>query len=96
MVGSKRRALAHTAVKILYCGLCATDIGGLSGKYGAFSASDPTVCGHEIVGEVVKAGSKVTEVKVGDIVGVGYQSDSCRACEWCDNRRSDGCVTASS
>ena len=34
--------------------------------------------GHEIVGTVVKAGSKVEGgIKVGDLVGVGAQSDSC-------------------
>jgi alcohol dehydrogenase (NADP+) len=31
----------------------------------------PIVVGHEIVGTVVRVGSKVTEFRVGDIVGVG-------------------------
>ena len=31
----------------------------------------PVVTGHELLGEVVRVGSKVTHVKVGDIAGVG-------------------------
>lgn len=38
----------------------------------------PTCVGHEIVGKVVRAGSKVEGgLKVGDRVGVGAQSDAC-------------------
>lgn len=40
----------------------------------------PVVTGHEIVGVAVKVGSKVDHVKVGDIVGVGAQCDSCGEC----------------
>ena len=40
----------------------------------------PVVTGHEIVGVAVKVGSKVSHVKVGDIVGVGAQCDSCGEC----------------
>lgn len=44
----------------------------------------PQVVGHEIVGEVIRVGSKVKNLKVGDIAGVGAQCDSCQACQWCD------------
>ena len=40
----------------------------------------PVVTGHEIVGVAVKVGSQVSHVKVGDIVGVGAQCDSCGEC----------------
>lgn len=42
----------------------------------------PMVVGHEIVGKVVKAGSKASH-KEGDLVGIGAQCDSCMECEWC-------------
>ena len=47
----------------------------------------PVCVGHEIVGTVVRVGSQVKDIKVGDTVGVGAQSDSCRGrkgpCEEC-------------
>ena len=51
------------------------------------------ICGHELVGEVIKAGPQVENgIKVGDIVGVGAQSDSCRECEWCQNGNENQCA----
>jgi len=45
----------------------------------------PQVVGHEIVGEVIRVGEKVDKsIKVGDIVGVGAQCDSCQDCHYCD------------
>lgn len=49
------------------------------------------VVGHEIVGEVVRVGSEVTHVKVGDIAGVGAQNDSCLKCSQCKNDREPYC-----
>lgn len=49
------------------------------------SSMYPQVVGHEIVGEVLRVGDKVEKsIKVGDIVGVGAQCDSCQDCEYCD------------
>jgi D-arabinose 1-dehydrogenase-like Zn-dependent alcohol dehydrogenase len=46
----------------------------------------PQVVGHEIVGEVVRVGPKVEGgIKVGDIVGVGAQCDSCLNCHSCQS-----------
>lgn len=39
----------------------------------------PQVVGHEIVGHVVRVGSKAEgDLKIGDLVGVGAQNDSVR------------------
>ncbi len=51
----------------------------------------PQVVGHEIVGVAVKVGSKVDHVKVGDIVGVGAQNDSCRECQQCKHDKEPYC-----
>lgn len=50
----------------------------------------PCVVGHEIVGVAVRVGSKAEGgIKVGDLVGVGAQSDSCLgrdgSCNECSN-----------
>ncbi|KAL1973101.1 hypothetical protein VTN31DRAFT_6643 [Thermomyces dupontii] len=48
----------------------------------------PVCVGHEIVGRVVRVGSQVKDLKVGDLVGVGAQNDSCLSrkgyCEDCE------------
>lgn len=66
-----------------YSGICGSDTSQLGGHWGEYQG--PIVCGHEIVGEVVKVGPKAQGVKVGDLVGVGAQCDCCRKCEWCEN-----------
>ncbi|GAA5890530.1 hypothetical protein JCM6882_002951 [Rhodosporidiobolus microsporus] len=76
-------------IKIQYCGVCASDLHTASGGWGAVNY--PQVVGHEIVGVAVRVGSKVSHVKVGDIVGVGAQNDSCLECEYCTSDREPYC-----
>ncbi len=52
----------------------------------------PIVVGHEIVGKAVRIGSKVTEVQVGDTVGVGANSWSCGTCKSCKDDSEQYCV----
>ncbi len=52
----------------------------------------PMVPGHEIVGKVLKVGSKVTKFKEGDLAGVGVMVDSCRECNPCQNHMEQYCV----
>ncbi|MDL2323652.1 zinc-binding dehydrogenase [Ruminococcaceae bacterium OttesenSCG-928-A16] len=55
-------------VKMLSCGVCnGTDTKIIHGTFKNFN-SYPAVLGHEGVGQVVEIGSKVTNLKVGDIV----------------------------
>jgi len=76
-------------IKIMYCGICASDLHTMSGGWG--EVKYPQVVGHEIVGEAVRVGSEVKHVKVGDIVGVGAQNDSCLECGQCKNDREPYC-----
>jgi alcohol dehydrogenase (NADP+) len=76
-------------VKILYSGVCASDLHTMSSGWGA--ANYPCVVGHELVGTAIRVGSAVTHVKVGDLVGVGAQSDSCLECGQCKNQRESYC-----
>ncbi|WVQ81645.1 hypothetical protein IAT38_003769 [Cryptococcus sp. DSM 104549] len=80
-------------IKILYCGICASDVSTLNEGWMPMGHMYPQVVGHEIVGEVVRVGSKVTHLKVGDIAGVGAQCDSCRECEWCQAGEENYCHT---
>ncbi|KIR25295.1 hypothetical protein I307_05681 [Cryptococcus deuterogattii 99/473] len=51
-----------------YCGICASDTHILSGDWGPLSKEKPTFCGHEVAGKVIKVGSEVKHLKVGDSV----------------------------
>ncbi|KAK0634235.1 alcohol dehydrogenase-like protein [Bombardia bombarda] len=83
-------------IKITHCGVCGSDIHTLRSGWGP--TSYPCCVGHEIVGNVVRVGSKaVGGLKIGDRVGVGAQSDSCQGrkgpdpCEACDSGNENLC-----
>ncbi|KAF2836502.1 GroES-like protein [Patellaria atrata CBS 101060] len=70
-------------IKITHCGVCGTDIHTLRSGW---SPSDYPCCvGHEIVGTAIRVGRAVSNIKVGDRVGVGAQCSSCLKsdCEEC-------------
>lgn len=71
-------------IEILFCGVCHSDLHTVRDEWNAFMPTAyPCVPGHEIVGRVVKAGSKVKKVKEGDMAAVGCMVDSCRVCPSC-------------
>lgn len=73
--------LHDIAIKILFCGVCHTDLHTARGEWG--NTIYPCVPGHEIVGQVTAIGPSVTRFKVGDTVGVGCMIDSCQHCAAC-------------
>jgi uncharacterized zinc-type alcohol dehydrogenase-like protein len=68
-------------VAVSHCGLCFTDVHAIDDFYGL--TDYPFVPGHEIVGQVEAVGPSVTELSLGDRVGVGWQGRSCGHCRWC-------------
>jgi uncharacterized zinc-type alcohol dehydrogenase-like protein len=68
-------------LEVLYCGICHSDVAMLTNEWG-FSRF-PFVPGHEVVGRVVAIGSGAKAVKVGEIVGLGWNSGSCLHCKQC-------------
>lgn len=68
-------------IEILYCGVCHSDVHQARDEWGG--SIFPMVPGHEIVGRVVKVGSKVKKFKEGDLAGIGCMVDSCRECASC-------------
>jgi len=79
-------------VKITHCGICHSDVHLIDDDWG-FSVF-PLVPGHEVVGIVSNVGNDVNRIKVGDRVGVGWQSGSCHECEWCDKGEENMCDKA--
>lgn len=81
-------------IEIAYCGICHSDIHQVRDEWGG--SLYPMVPGHEIVGRVTKAGSKVRRFKVGDLAGVGCLVDSCRRCSHCRRGSQQFCATGPS
>ncbi len=68
-------------IKVRACGICHSDLHMIDNDW--FMSRYPLVPGHEVVGEVTELGSAVTHLRVGDRVGVGWQSNSCLQCRDC-------------
>src|SRR5271156_5891448 len=68
-------------VKISHCGICHSDVHLIDNDWGI--SKYPFIPGHEIVGTVTLVGSAVSDLKVGQRVGIGWQADACGVCEWC-------------
>lgn len=76
-------------IKIECCGVCGSDVHTITGGWG--DAPTPIAVGHEVVGKVIKVGSKVTTLKVGDRAGVGAQIWSCLKCPQCKSDNENYC-----
>lgn len=74
-------------VAVKSCGLCQSDVAGVSGK---IAIKLPTVLGHEGAGVVESVGPGVTKWKVGDAVVLVFIS-FCGKCEYCISGRSALC-----
>lgn len=72
-------------IKVEACGICHSD---MFVKEGAFPGIEfPRIPGHEVVGRVTKIGKRVSRIKEGQRVGVGWHGGHCFECEPC--RRGD-------
>ncbi|KZT58310.1 GroES-like protein [Calocera cornea HHB12733] len=76
-------------VAITHCGVCGSDVHTITAGWGAITP--PLVVGHEIVGIATRVGKNVTEIKLGDRVGVGAQIASCFTCKACKNHNENYC-----
>ncbi len=74
-------APGQVEIDVLSCGICHSDLSMLENHWGM--ASFPLVPGHEVVGKVAAVGDGVTNVAVGDTVGLGWYSGSCLGCHQC-------------
>lgn len=70
-------------VKVKACGVCHTDLHAASGDW-PVKPVPPFIPGHEAAGIVAALGPGVTNLKVGDAVGVAWLHDACLACEYCE------------
>ncbi|GAB2563879.1 NAD(P)-dependent alcohol dehydrogenase [Spirosoma areae] len=77
-------------IKITHCGMCHTDLHLVNNDFGI--SAYPFVPGHEIVGVVSQVGVSVTDLSVGQRVGVGWLAGADFTCEQCQTGRDNLCV----
>lgn len=76
-------------IAITHCGVCHSDLDIIDNTWA--DAHYPMVPGHEIIGTVTEIGSKVTNFKVGQRVGVCWQQNSCGHCHYCNQQQTHYC-----
>lgn len=81
-------------INVEYCGICHSDLSMLKNEWGI--SQYPLVAGHEVVGTIAAVGDRVTTVKPGQRVGLGWSSHSCMHCEFCMSGDHNLCLTGES
>jgi D-arabinose 1-dehydrogenase-like Zn-dependent alcohol dehydrogenase len=84
-------APGQVLIRVRASGMCATD---LHVHHGLFPVPTPLVAGHEPVGDIVELGAGVTNLRVGDMVGVHWTQKGDGRCAQCmaghENRCANG------
>jgi D-arabinose 1-dehydrogenase-like Zn-dependent alcohol dehydrogenase len=87
-----RPAPGQVLIRVRASGMCYTD---LHAHHGVFPLKPPFVAGHEPAGEIAEVGAGVTDLRVGDRVGVFWNQKGCGRCDICQAGRG-GCANAQS
>ena len=77
---------SEVLVKVEACGVCHSDLHVADGDWPQLVpiTKRPLILGHEIAGRVVEKGGAVTELQVGDHVGIPWVYSTCGVCDFCD------------
>jgi len=78
-------------IRVEACGVCRTDLHVVDGDLS--EPKLPLVLGHEVVGRIEKIGSEVSELAVGQRVGVPWLGQTCGACHYCQTGHENLCDT---
>lgn len=87
-----RPAPGQVLIRVRASGMCGTD---LHVHHGLFPLRPPFVAGHEPTGDIVELGEGVTDLKVGDRVGVFWNQKGCGRCETCQRGLPARCAQGS-
>lgn len=79
-------------LRVLACGVCHTDLHTVEGDI--HPPRLPITIGHQVVGVVDALGEGVTQVRLGDRVGVPWFYDACGECEYCQRGQENLCPNA--
>lgn len=79
-------------VRVLYCGVCRTDLHLVEGEI--HPPSLPVTPGHQVVGEVEALGEGVTGLQIGQRVGAAWLAWACGECDYCLRGQQNLCPRA--
>jgi propanol-preferring alcohol dehydrogenase len=79
-------------IDVRACGVCRTDLQLCEGDLTARRL--PIIPGHQVVGAIAAVGSAVTDLAVGDRVGVAWIAGACGRCRFCTSGRENLSVDA--
>lgn len=69
-------------IKLSTCGVCHTELDEIEGR--TPPPRFPMILGHQGIGQIVAAGPNVTQLKIGDRVGIGWIYWACGECSFCN------------
>lgn len=78
-------------IRVVWCGLCGTDVHKFQGKNGASVVVPPIILGHECSGIVAAVGPECKYFKPGDRVACD-PSYGCGKCSWCQQGFPNFCL----
>ncbi|MBA2657118.1 MAG: NAD(P)-dependent alcohol dehydrogenase [Tatlockia sp.] len=79
----------EVVIAITHCGICHTDIHMIDNDWEL--SQYPLVPGHEIIGTVIARGNLVTDLNLGQRVGLGWQVGACFHCDNCKKGNENYC-----
>jgi len=68
-------------ISVESCGICHSDLSMLDNEWGF--TQYPFVPGHEVIGTIAAVGERVTSLRVGERVGLGWHAGYCMSCQTC-------------
>lgn len=86
-------AVDEVEVEVEFCGICHSDLAMIDNDWGM--SSYPFIPGHEAIGKIVAVGAQVSQERIGQRVGVGWQSASCNRCKNCGVGKEGLCLNES-
>jgi len=79
-------------IDVSYCGICHSDVSVIDSEWGEMPY--PVVAGHEVVGKIAEIGSSVSNLEVGQVVGLGWHAGYCGTCHPCQTGDNNLCGSA--
>lgn len=79
-------------IDVDFCGICHSDVSMVENEWGI--SRFPLVPGHEVVGTIAAKGQSVTNLGVGDKVGLGWHAGYCMTCSDCLRGDHNMCANA--
>ena len=82
----------EVALDVMHCGVCHSDLSMIDNTWGI--TQYPIVPGHEVIGRVTGIGSAVSNISIGQIVGLGWHSGYCNQCNSCLSGHQNLCLSS--